>query len=326
MFARLFTTCSLFLGVLLAAGCGPTTPTAAAEPTVEPSATATPTGTLRPAFASTPTPMLVTPTMTAMATMMLGAPASASGGVGGAGAGTDQRSVIMNASLRLVVESPVDSAASISRLAVEAGGWVVSSNASRTVNVLATPVYTASLTVRVPADKLAATLEKIKGDAFAVESENLSGQDVSQEFTDLRKRLANLESAEEQLRKLMDRATTTNDVLNILNQLTRTRSDIESLKGRLEYLGGAVAYSSISITLLPKPAPTLTPTPTRTPTPTPDTSWRPSRTAETALNWLVGAGQTAFDLLIWALVVGIPLVVVLGVVWVAQRALRRTGR
>ena len=45
-----------------------------------------------------------------------------------------------------------------------------------------------------------------------IQSESISGQDVTQEFTDLQSRLRNLEAAEEQLLEIMEAATDTEDV------------------------------------------------------------------------------------------------------------------
>jgi hypothetical protein len=110
------------------------------------------------------------------------------------------RVVIHTANMSIVVPEPSASIQEIADLANEMGGFVVSSNLFQTffseANVSADR---ASITIRVPSERLDEALDAIKAGATEVQSENVSGQDVTQEFTDLESRLRNLEAAEEQI-------------------------------------------------------------------------------------------------------------------------------
>ena len=79
-----------------------------------------------------------------------------------------------------------------------------------------------TLTVRVPAEKLNDALDQIKaltGDPVKYTlSENISGQDVTQDYTDLKSRLRNLEEANAKLSELYDKATKTEEALAIYQQ------------------------------------------------------------------------------------------------------------
>ena len=107
------------------------------------------------------------------------------------------------------------------------------------------------MVVRVPSDKLTPVLEQIKSLAVEVKSENTSGQDVTAEYVDLQSRLANLEAAEKQLQAIMEKATKTEDVLKVYNQLVATREEIEVIKGQMKYYKESAAFSAITLDLIP---------------------------------------------------------------------------
>jgi hypothetical protein len=100
-----------------------------------------------------------------------------------------ERVVIKNASLEIVVQDPISSVDAISRMAEEMGGFVVNSNTYRIRTTRGNEVPEANITVRVPATRLNEAMDRIKalvGDPGQdVINENISGQDVTQEYTDL---------------------------------------------------------------------------------------------------------------------------------------------
>ena len=148
---------------------------------------------------------------------------------------SQERIILKSATLRLVVDAADLSLASITTLATEMGGWVVSSSTTMVRTAAGQDVAQGSITIRVPADKLDAALSQIKSGAGTVESENITGQDVTQQYVDLTSRLTNLEAAETQLRAIMDDATKTEDVLNVYNQLVNTRGEIEQIRGQIQF-------------------------------------------------------------------------------------------
>ena len=130
------------------------------------------------------------------------------------------RLVTYNAALTLVVEDPVASLQQAAAIAAEAGGFVVSSNIyevppdilqprtpfedSRAQPAFAQGVQQASITMRVPAERRLQATERLHQLALEVRSESLSGQDITQEFTDLSARVRNLEAAETRLMEIME--------------------------------------------------------------------------------------------------------------------------
>lgn len=251
------------------------------------------------------------------ATMM---PATSKAGGGNESAARD-RMVVRNADLSIVVKDPETSMDEISKLAEEMGGFVVSSNLYQTYTNTGLPVPEASIIIRVPAEKLNETLEKIKADAVEVQSENQSGQDVTSEYVDLESQLKNLEAAEQQLMEIMSKAEKTEDVLNVFNQLTSIRGQIESIKGQMKYYEESAALSAISVRLIAE----------ETIEPVEIGGWKPQGTARDAIQNLIYFWQDFVDFLIVftlnflpklltiALVFGLP-------IWLIVRAVRNARK
>jgi hypothetical protein len=165
-------------------------------------------------------------------------------------ANTVERMVIRNADLSVVVKDPEKSMEEIGKMAVEMGGYVISSNVYQSYSPSGNPVPEASVSVRVPAEKLDEALKKIKDSAVEVQNENVSGQDVTSQYVDLESQLKNLEAAEGQLVEIMSKATTTEDVMNVFNQLTSIRGQIEVIKGQMKYFEESAALSAVTVRLV----------------------------------------------------------------------------
>lgn len=200
-----------------------------------------------------------------------------------------ERMVIQNADLSLVVTDPKASMEAITALANRLGGFVVTSNLYMQNIGSGESVPAGSLTIRVPAERLEEALAEIKAGAVEVRSENRSGQDVTQQYTDLRSRLKNLEAAEAELQELMDRAEDPEDVIAIFNQLVYYREQIEVVKGQMQYYEQSAALSAISIQLVAE----------ETVKPIEVAGWRPEGVARDAIQALVNFFQGFVNFMIW---------------------------
>lgn len=223
--------------------------------------------------------------------------------------GAPERLVIQNVSLSLTVTNPQESQQNISRLAESLGGYVVTTNLRQeyTENGVKTP--RGSITVRVPQEKLDDALQQIKAGAIEINNENRSGQDVTREYTDLASRLRNLENAEKQLTQIMEQAKSAEETLNVFNQLTSIREQIEVIKGQMQYYEQAAALSAIEIDLIAEASVQ----------PLQVGGWRPQGTARDALqmliNFLKGFGDFLIFLVIFLLPVGLILLGCLALLW-----------
>ncbi|HET9588203.1 MAG TPA: DUF4349 domain-containing protein [Anaerolineales bacterium] len=160
-----------------------------------------------------------------------------------------ERLVIENADLAIVVRDPRARMQEIGSMAREFGGFVVSSNIYQSTS-LGREVPEASIVIRVPSQRLDEALDRIKEGAVEIEFENRSGQDVTSQYVDLKSQLAAKEAAEQKLLEIMDQATRAEDVLAIYLQVQSVQTEIEVLKGQIQYLEESAALSAISVRLI----------------------------------------------------------------------------
>ena len=236
-------------------------------------------------------------------------------------AADQQRLVIQNADLAIVVADPKARMAAIEAMAKRLGGYVVSSNLSQvwTNNNLRVPE--GSIVIRVPAENLTDALDEIKTGVVEVQYENRSGQDVTDAYVDLESRLRNLQVAEAQLVRIMDAATDTEDVLQVFNQLTSIRGQIEQVKGQMQYYEQSAALSSISVRVIAE----------QTIQPIEIAGWKPQGAVRDAIQSLIFFLQDFVDFLIWFALYTLPkLILIFGpiglVAWLIVRAVRRNRR
>ena len=153
-------------------------------------------------------------------------------------------SVIKTATLEVEVpyDGFQDAFRSVVAVAQKKGGFVLSSTTS------GDDARRGSITLRVPAETFESALNEISS-LGEVGAENISADDVSEEFIDLEARLRNLKSQETVILGLMEQATTIPETINVQDELTRVQLDIEQLRGRLRYLEDQTALSTISVNM-----------------------------------------------------------------------------
>jgi hypothetical protein len=228
------------------------------------------------------------------------------------------RLVIQTADLSIVVTDVNAHAQAIQDMAKAMGGFVVSVNLSKTYANDGTKVPQAQVVVRVPQDKLGDALTDIKKDTVDVQNETSSGVDVTDQYVDLQSRLTAKEAAAEQLTKIMQDATKTEDVLAVYSQLQQIDSDIEVLKGQIKYTEQSAALSSISVNIIAE----------ETIQPIVVAGWKPDGVARNAIRDLIYFWQDFVNFLIRfflnilpkLITIGIPLFLLYLVVrWIYRR-------
>jgi len=167
-------------------------------------------------------------------------------GVGDLPSIAEERMIVRNGDISLVVEDVIDARNEIAQLAARLGGWVVSSRISGEEEEMR-----GWISIRVPDETFDQALTELRGLAVRVTSESTSSQDVTEEYVDLQSRLKNAEATESQYLALLEQAVTVEDTLKIYEALTQIRYEIEYIKGRMQYLERISAMSLISIDLEP---------------------------------------------------------------------------
>jgi hypothetical protein len=233
---------------------------------------------------------------------------------------TQDRLVIENADLAIVVKDPKSRMAEITALANEMGGYVVSSNLYQSFTSFGMEVPEASIVIRVPADKLDEALTRIKEDAVDIQSENRSGQDITNLYIDLQAQLKAKQAAEAQLLEIMEQATRAEDVLAIYLQVQQVQTEIEQLKGQIQYYDEAVATSSISVRLIAEEGTQ----------PISIGPWTPEGAAKDAIQNLILFAQNFVDFLINFALYVLPALILIAIplflVYLVGRAVYRRSR
>ncbi|MCB8967154.1 MAG: DUF4349 domain-containing protein [Ardenticatenaceae bacterium] len=156
----------------------------------------------------------------------------------------------------------------------------------------------ADLTVGVPVQDFEALLGMFK-QLGILQSEAISGQDVTDRTVDLHSRLANLGVNQERTRGFLEQTTTVTETLHVFQTLRQIESQIGSVQGQQNFLEDRSAAATITLHILPFIA-TPTPTPTATPTPLPTPQvWNPGDTAKTAAVQLRNNTQDTADFFIY---------------------------
>jgi len=128
------------------------------------------------------------------------------------------------------------------------GGFISSSNISSGRHESSTIV------LRVPAERFDQAMTDLTGPGIgSVRSQQVSGEDVGQQFVDLSARARNLRAQSRALIRLMNQAVTVGDTIKIQNELFNIQGQIEELDGRLRYLHDQADMSTITM-LLAQPA------------------------------------------------------------------------
>jgi hypothetical protein len=206
-----------------------------------------------------------------------------------------ERLIIRNAWLDLVVPDTEDALDEIKDVTDEMEGFVVQSNVYQYGDS-----KRASIQIRIPAEKLDEALEHFRGMASEVRSENVSGQDVTDEYVDLQSRLRSKEATEAKLLEFLDEAEDTEAALAVYTELERIQTDIEVIKGRMQYLEESAAMSAVSIELTPD---VLT-------QPIEVRRWNPTGTFKGAVEALIRVLQFLLDALIVIVVTVLPILIV----------------
>ena len=131
-------------------------------------------------------------------------------------------------------------------VATSHGGYIVLASRSGAGD----SARTGSITMRVPTDRFEDALERMrKVDGAKVDALDVSSQDVTQEYVDVRSRLRHDRAVERRLLALLSEAEGVSEVLAVQSRLDSVQEQIEVARGRLQYLDKLTAMSTIQVTL-----------------------------------------------------------------------------
>ena len=231
-------------------------------------------------------------------------PGDASGGGTGTGeqpASIADRKIVRTGEISVEVSNVAAAVGRVRALALELGGYVGSSESG-------SQGQSATLTLRIPADRFEdalAGIHKLDGDVL---NEATREEDVTTAVVDLEARLKNLQASEVQYRALLTQAVKIEDILSVQTRLDDVRGQIEQLQAQDKELTGLADLATLTVTLVPGAVQQAT------------GNWDPGKTVTDAYAALVGFGQNIANGVIWFAIVVLPALIGLAILfWLWRR-------
>ncbi len=167
----------------------------------------------------------------------------------GNGTAVMERKLIARVSLTLEVKDLKVQVLKAETIAKEEGGYLSDSQIYQEETS-----ERASLTLMIPFTKLDQAVVKIR-ELGKVRFEQKSTEDVTRQFIDSQARVNNLQKEEAALSELLKRTGKLSDILEVENELSRVRTEIEQIQGELRYLEHLTSYSTVTLSLETRPEP-----------------------------------------------------------------------
>lgn len=208
---------------------------------------------------------------------------------------TADRKVITNSNFSLLVKNVTESIDKIKTKVTQASGFVIDSNIRR-----GETYESANLTLRVPSDKVDEISAYLRSISVKVMSENVSGNDITDQYVDIEGRIRELQAVKAKLEQIMNSANGSDEMLRVFRQINDINSQIDSYKGQLTYMDRASETSRLVVVLstdeLSLPY-------------SPAQPWRPEVVFKSAVRSLLTTLQSLGTFIIW-IGVYVPLIVV----------------
>jgi hypothetical protein len=250
--------------------------------------------------------------------------AKAQFGIAGGGGGISDRAasfaapapmIARTVSLTIVVKDFAAARASLDNILARHHGYAAQLTVSTPEN--AARSFQASL--RVPAPELSSALGDFKA-LGRVENESQSGEEVTQQHTDLVERLKTARDTEERFRSILQQRTgKVEEVLQVEQEIARVRGEIESMEAELKALEHRVDFTTVDLELVEEYSARLS-------SPSASVSNRIhnafvaglSNAADTLLGIVLFFEEYGPVLLIWLAILGVPVFLV----WRRYRRMR----
>lgn len=155
-----------------------------------------------------------------------------------------ERKITKDVSLVIIVPDVEDAVSRIQEMVEGVDGYIQNANIWQESERMQ-----GTLTLRLPVERLDEILQRLENFGRVVRK-NIKGKDVTEEYEeyyDAVARKTTLESQEKRILELINKANTVSEMLEIDNELTRIRSQIESLQTRLKVLDSLTNLATVNI-------------------------------------------------------------------------------
>jgi hypothetical protein len=187
-----------------------------------------------------PMPLSASSNMASMAQVQPGV----SGGAAQAAASSAPM-IARSVAMTVLVKNVEDARRDLDGILAKRGGYA----AQLTLNTPENGARSFQSSLRIPANELAGALGELRG-LGRVQTETQSGEEVTQQHTDLIARLTNARETETRLRAILQQRTgKMEDVLDVEEKISETRGEIEQMEAEQKALEHRVAFASIELQL-----------------------------------------------------------------------------
>lgn len=211
----------------------------------------------------------------------------------------ENRKFIITVNLSAETDELDGAVEAVSRSLKDVGGYVESQNIYNGSAYSGRRYRDASITLRIPADKLDAFTQAVEGCTNVVSSSR-STEDVTLQYVDIQGRITALETEQSRLLELLSQAETMSDLLKIEERLTDVRADLESYTSQMRVLENQVDYATVYLDI----------TEVKEYTPVEEKS-RAQKIGEGFVKSLKDLGSGILDFVSW-LLINIPYILVFG--------------
>lgn len=161
------------------------------------------------------------------------------------------RELITTGNATLAVDDPFDAAEQIADLVEEAGGRVEARDEQAATDG---EPGSASMTLRIPADRVSATLDALD-ELGEVRDRHVETVDVTGTAQDLDARIEALRTSTDRLRELMADADRTSDLIEIEAELSTRQAELDSRVSERNRLSDEVAMSTLHVEIVAEDSP-----------------------------------------------------------------------
>ena len=193
----------------------------------------------------------------------------------------------------------------VTRIAGTNGGFVLTSS---TQNGQA-----GQFTLRIPAKRFDRAMDQLRG-LGTVQSDAVTGDDVTAEYVDLQARLGILTDRRDLLRDLQSEATSSSEILRFATLIDQVQLEIENIQGQLNFIRDQVAEGTIKVSLRELGAPEAQ-------------EQQPTDVDKPSLSTAFNLALQGFLRVLGAVVVGLGYLIPIGVIaliaWFVVRLVRR---
>lgn len=198
----------------------------------------------------------------------------------------DNRQIIRTANINLLVDNTQVALTKLEHLALQLKGYVQNSS----ISGYESGTRNGTTVLAIPDESFLDALTKIKILGTQVESEQISREDVTANYTDLKTRLRVAEAEETQYLQILKQAKAVADIVKVTDSLSNVRETIESIKGQIQLLDRQINYATITVYVREQSIAPIT------------SEWQP-------LQNVIEAGRALFLTFKWLAVAGIWLII-----------------